>query len=125
LHLGKGNVGPASVTAVIDAVSCSGKKPFGAITYMMSVAAMVANVTTKGRALALQHPQQRAMVEATVRSMKRLTAASPGTVISSPTCFKSREHIIGVSVSDTIAEVTTAIVSVSANSRNMRPTSRT
>ena len=55
--------------------------------------------------------------------MKRLTAASPGTVISSPTCFNSREHIIGVSVSDTIAEVTTAIVSVSANSRNMRPTS--
>ncbi len=34
-----------------------------------------------------------------------------------------REHIIGVSVSDTIAEVTTAIVKVSANSRNMRPTS--
>ena len=37
-------------------------------------------------------------------------------------CFNSREHIIGVSVSETIAEVTTAIVSVSANSRNMRPT---
>ena len=34
-----------------------------------------------------------------------------------------REHIIGVSVSETIAEITTAIVSVSANSRNMRPTS--
>ena len=33
-----------------------------------------------------------------------------------------REHIIGVSVSDTIAEMTTAIVKVSANSRNMRPT---
>ncbi len=33
-----------------------------------------------------------------------------------------REHIIGVSVSDTIAEMTTAIVNVSANSRNMRPT---
>ena len=33
-----------------------------------------------------------------------------------------REHIIGVSVSDTTAEMTTAIVSVSANSRNMRPT---
>ena len=55
--------------------------------------------------------------------MKRLIAASPGTAISSPACFNSREHIIGVSVSDTIAEVTTAIVSVSANSRNMRPTS--
>ena len=34
-----------------------------------------------------------------------------------------REHIIGVSVSDTIAEMTTAMVSVRANSRNMRPTS--
>ncbi len=33
-----------------------------------------------------------------------------------------REHIIGVSVSDTTAEMTTAMVSVSANSRNMRPT---
>ena len=42
--------------------------------------------------------------------MKRLTAASPGTVISSPTCFSSREHIIGVSVSETTADVTTAIV---------------
>ncbi len=31
-------------------------------------------------------------------------------------------HIIGVSVSDTIADTTTAMVSVSANSRNMRPT---
>ena len=56
-----------------------------------------------------------------MRSMPRLTAASPGTVISSPTCLSSREHIIGVSVSGTIAEVTTAIVSVSANSRNIRP----
>ena len=34
----------------------------------------------------------------------------------------SRLHIIGVKVSDTTAEVTTAMVSVSANSRNMRPT---
>ena len=33
-----------------------------------------------------------------------------------------RLHIIGVSVRDTTAETTTAIVSVSANSRNMRPT---
>ena len=31
-------------------------------------------------------------------------------------------HIIGVKVSETIAETTTAIVSTSANSRNMRPT---
>ena len=38
--------GPASVTAVIEAVSCSGKKPFGATTYMNRVSAMVANVTT-------------------------------------------------------------------------------
>ena len=39
--------GPASVTAVIDAVSCSGKKPFGATTYMNSVSATVANVTSR------------------------------------------------------------------------------
>ena len=38
--------GPASVTAVIDAVSCKGRKPLGAITYKTSVAARVANVTT-------------------------------------------------------------------------------
>ncbi|MGY3359019.1 hypothetical protein ACVWZK_005682 [Bradyrhizobium sp. GM0.4] len=54
--------------------------------------------------------------------MKRLTAARPGTASSSWACFSRREHIIGVSVSDTTAEVTTAIVRVSANSRNMRPT---
>ena len=42
---------------------------------------------------------------------------------SRPSPWRSRrEHIIGVSVSDTIAEMTTAIVNVSANSRNMRPT---
>ena len=34
----------------------------------------------------------------------------------------SLAHIIGVKVSDTIAETTTAMVRVSANSRNMRPT---
>ncbi len=34
-----------------------------------------------------------------------------------------RAHIIGVSVRDMTAEATTAMVSVSANSRNMRPTS--
>ena len=34
----------------------------------------------------------------------------------------ARPHIIGVSVSETTAEATTAMVSVSANSRNMRPT---
>ena len=33
-----------------------------------------------------------------------------------------RLHIIGVSVSETMAETTTAMVKVSANSRNMRPT---
>ena len=54
--------------------------------------------------------------------MPRLTAARPGTAISSPACFNSREHIIGVRVSDTIADVTTAMVSVNANSRNIRPT---
>ncbi len=37
--------GPAWVTAVIDAVSCNGKKPFGARTYMKSVATIVASVT--------------------------------------------------------------------------------
>ena len=58
-----------------------------------------------------------------MRSMPRETAARPGTSNSSWTCFNSREHIIGVSVSETTADVTTAIVSVSANSRNMRPTS--
>ena len=41
----------------------------------------------------------------------------------SPPPWRSRRlHIIGVKVSDTIAEVTTATVRVSANSRNMRPT---
>ena len=55
--------------------------------------------------------------------MPRLIAARPGILTSSPAYFRSREHIIGVSVSDMIADVTTAIVNVSANSRNMRPTS--
>ena len=36
--------------------------------------------------------------------MKRLTAARPGTAISSWMFLSSREHIIGVNVSETIAE---------------------
>ena len=41
----------------------------------------------------------------------------------SPSLSRSRRpHIIGVSVSETIADATTAMVSVNANSRNMRPT---
>ena len=41
---------------------------------------------------------------------------------SADACRSSRLHIIGVKVSETTADVTTAMVSVSANSRNMRPT---
>src|SRR4029077_7213099 len=41
---------------------------------------------------------------------------------SAEACRSSRLHIIGVKVSETTADVTTAMVSVSANSRNMRPT---
>ena len=37
-------------------------------------------------------------------------------------CRSNRLHIIGVNVSDMIADTTTAMVSVSANSRNIRPT---
>ena len=51
--------------------------------------------------------------------MKKRVTALP----ADSTCGRSiRLHIIGVSVSDTIADTTTAMVSVSANSRNMRPT---
>ena len=39
--------GPASVTAVIEAVSCSGRNPFGAITYSTKVKAMVPSVTSR------------------------------------------------------------------------------
>jgi hypothetical protein len=49
---------------------------------------------------------------------KRITALPP----PSGMWRSSLLHIIGVSVSDTIADTTTAMVSVSANSRNMRPT---
>src|SRR5213082_1908610 len=38
----KDTSGPASVTAVIEAVSCSGRKPFGATMYMATIAATVA-----------------------------------------------------------------------------------
>ena len=49
--------GPASVTAVIDAVSCSGKKPFGAITYKHKRRGDGRERHHQRRALALQHPQ--------------------------------------------------------------------
>ena len=38
-----------------------------------------------------------------------------------PPAFSSRAHIIGVSVSETMAETATATLSVMANSRNSRP----
>ena len=38
--------GPAWVTAVMDAVSCKGRKPLGATTYSTSVATIVAKVTS-------------------------------------------------------------------------------
>ncbi len=50
---------------------------------------------------------------------RRVSAPTKRTL---PPCRSRRLHIIGVSVNDTTAEVMTAIVSVSANSRNMRPT---
>ena len=75
------------------------------------------------RALMPQHPQQRPMIDLDHAVDAAADRASPGTSRSSPACLSSREHIIGVSVSETTAEVTTAMVSVSANSRNMRPTS--
>ena len=36
-------------------------------------------------------------------------------------CVRKREHIIGVSVSETKADATTATLTVTANSRNSRP----
>ena len=57
------------------------------------------------------------------RSMKRSMAALSGFSRPGLWARNMRAHIIGVSVSETIAETTTAMVSVSANSRNMRPTS--
>ena len=47
-------------------------------------------------------------------------AMRPG--LSSPRWRSRREQSIGVRVSETMAEMTTAMESVSANSRNMRPT---
>ena len=52
-------------------------------------------------------------------SLMRLDSGPAGL---SPPRRSRRPHIIGVSVNDTIADATTAMVSVSANSRNMRPT---
>ena len=54
-----------------------------------------------------------------MRASKR-PSTTPALVLSP--ARRSAAHIIGVSVSETTAETTTAMVSVSANSRNMRPT---
>jgi hypothetical protein len=57
-----------------------------------------------------------------MRSMPRLIVARPGTTNSSPACQQPRAHHRRQGQRHD-AEVTTAIVKVSANSRNMRPTS--
>ena len=52
----------------------------------------------------------------------RSERATGGPARSSGACRSSRAHIIGVSVSETTAETRIVIASVTANSRNSRPT---
>ena len=81
-------------------------------TRVSSVGRLVAQHPLEAAAVALDHAVDEAVEYARQR----------GCCLASRPWRSMREHIIGVSVSDTIAETTTAMVSVSANSRNMRPT---
>ena len=117
--------GPASVTAVIEAGVLQRQEALRRDDVEDQTSRRcVANVTQQRRALALQHPQQRAVIELDHAVDAAADCGKPGDRrIPRRACFSSREHIIGVSVSETTAEITTAMVRVSANSRNMRPTS--
>ena len=73
--------------------------------------------------LMAQHPFEAAAVERDA-ALDQAVEPARHAVAAAPCSWRSSlAHIIGVSVSDTIIDTTTAMVSVSANSRNMRPTS--
>ena len=86
-----------------------------------SVAAVTASVR---RSRATTHSSDAAIAGDDAVEQRFDRGASQGALAGAgAACGASRrEHIIGVSVSETTAETTTAIVRVSANSRNMRPT---
>ena len=113
----------ASETPRITPVSCTGKNPFGTITYKTSVSTRVAKVTSSVAGWCRQD-------EFHCASVKRddpvvIVLGEPRrSVPSHPLCdvLASLALIIGVSDNETTAETRIVTASVTANSRNKRPT---
>ena len=76
----------------------------------------------EGERLMPQHPLQARVIRVEHRLKHRSVAVKEPPVLLVLSGLKRRAHIIGVSVSETMADTTTATLKVMANSRNSRPT---
>ena len=101
-------------------VSCSGKKPLGTSRYSAAVSASVSAKTTKRCDAVVEHPIE----QPAVGGDRAVEGAADGVRHGRPSSRSGRSkraHIIGVSVSDTKAEIRIATASVIANSWNSAP----
>ena len=104
-------------------VSCSGKKPFGMIMYRTTVSISVPRNTQSVSRLVPQHALQAPFVARQQPVEHPLEEQIDAAVIGPPRLLlRKREHIIGVKVSAMHPETRIATVTVTANSRNSRPT---
>ena len=111
----------ASTRARSWPVSCTGNSPFGISTYSSTVSASVASATSSVSGCRSSTHCSAISYCPISRSNRRWMRAPmpcwPGGVVE---C--QRADIIGTSVSDTTAEIRMVMASVTANSRNSRPT---
>ena len=103
-------------------VSCCGKKPFGMTMYSTTVAATVARNTHSVMNWWRSTTSQAALRSRSAARRSRARTPDTAAVRCRARGLRKREHSIGVRVSDTITETTMVSVTVTANSRNSRPT---
>ena len=112
----------ASVIAWIWPVSCTGKNPLGTTRYSNPVNTRVTANTSSVRACLSSTQLSMRPYSAIVLSKVLPTVRYRRPWLSSGVCLSRRAHIMGVSVSDTKAEIKIDTASVIANSWNNRPT---
>jgi hypothetical protein len=113
----------ASVLTVIWPMSSSGKKPLGMAMNRTTVATKVSSATTStvrrcASAMSRLRVYQRSMA---TKARSNARTRSPGGFLWASS-VRNRLAIIGTRVSETTAEIRIVIASVTANSRNRRPT---
>ena len=106
----------ASVMPWITPVSCEGKNPLGTTKYSPAVSATVAANTSSVAMLRSSTQFSITPYRRMVPSKNRPVAWYSLPWLASGVCFSSRAHSMGVSVSDTTADIKIATTMVMANS---------